>query len=121
MSRAEARNEAFRRADGRCQWPTCRRLLYLFTDNMFQIAHAHELTRRSAGGDPHDPAGIIILCWKCHADLHPRVGGKIKRIDGKLAAGLLQFFERKGHAWTEVGRSGGSDADGDRGEGSGRG
>jgi len=80
----------------------------LETDNEFVLANAHELIARSQGGDPTNPDIIVVLCWRCHHDLHTRVGGKTKRIDGKLAEGPLRFYERRpGHqGWDKVGESG---------------
>jgi len=77
-------------------------VLSLQTDNEFTLAHAHELVWRSRGGDPTDPAIILILCHACHHGLHMRIGGKIKRIKGTKAEGPLRFFERRGREWIEV-------------------
>jgi hypothetical protein len=77
----------------------------LETDSPFALANAHELLRRGQGGDPCDPSNIILLCWRCHMDLHPQVGGRTKRIDGLKAADKrdpLRFFERHHEKWIEV-------------------
>lgn len=36
--------------------------------------HVHELKRRSQGGDPHDPAGCINVCFNCHRRIHDAPG-----------------------------------------------
>jgi hypothetical protein len=103
MTRAEVRRDAWTRSQGRCVWPTCRRVLQLETDNPFVLVNAHELKRRSAGGDPCDPHNVVCVCWRCHMDMHPRVGGKLKRIIGVDAFGPLDCYERTGQTWTKVG------------------
>jgi len=59
--------------------------------------------------DATNPAMMVMLCAWCHADLHVRVGGKRKRIDGTTAGadGPLHFWERRGdpfgiEGWVEV-------------------
>ena len=74
----------------------------LQTDNEFVCANVHELKRRGQGGDPCDPTNTICLCWRCHMDMHPKVGGKTKRIEGKDSRLPLKFFERHGETWREV-------------------
>jgi hypothetical protein len=36
------------------------------SDNLFTLAHAHEIVFRSHGGDPTDTKNIVILCCRCH-------------------------------------------------------
>jgi hypothetical protein len=107
LTRADVRRGAWLRSHGRCLWPTCRRVLMLETDNEFALAHGHELKRRGQGGDPCDPHNVVCLCARCHLGLHPRIGGKVKRIVGTDACGLLECYERTGPTWTMVGVVGG--------------
>lgn len=99
--RPATRAAAFALDGGKCVWPTCRRPLELETDNEFRLAHEHEIVSRSLGGDPLDVDGIISLCWRCHGECHPRVGGKRKRIEGSRHEGL-RFWERVQGRWQEV-------------------
>ena len=92
--RPETRAAAWAKDGGRCAWPRCRVALAL------QDAHAHEVTPRSLGGDPLDVDGILTLCAGCHADMHVRVGGKRKRIEGTRSTGL-RFFARVDGVWEE--------------------
>lgn len=32
--------------------------------------HVHEVVPRSRGGDPHDPAGCVLMCAICHGKAH---------------------------------------------------
>jgi cytochrome c553 len=57
---------------------------------------------RSAQGDPTDVNIAVTTCASCHHDMHVRVGGKLKRIEGSRSEGL-RFFYRKhgGEEWRE--------------------
>ena len=100
--RPEVREAAWLDADQRCLWPTCRRALVLESDNVFVLVHAHELVKRSQLGDATDVDNVVCLCWKCHHDLHMKIGGKTKRIDGHSVSAGLRFFERTREGWQEV-------------------
>lgn len=91
--RKGAREAAYARDGARCRWPTCRKQLYLESGDVFSLAHAHEINGRAVD-DPTDLSKIVTLCARCHGDLHVRVGGKLKRIEGADANGILHFFER---------------------------
>lgn len=93
--RPETRYAAWQKDDQRCVFPSCRRFVE------FERAHIHELDFRSAGGDPCDLDNAVTLCWRCHAEMHVRVGGKTKRIEGSRAVGL-HFYQRVNDIWTEV-------------------
>lgn len=82
------RTKVWVRYRGRCIWPTCRVGLLL------EAMHAHEVVFRSQGGDPLDITGIVPVCAICHADIHGRVGGIRKRIEGTEETGY-QFYERE--------------------------
>ena len=95
--RPEVRAEAWQLDNCSCVFPTCRRGLLL------KDAHIHETEFRSAGGDPTDINISVTTCRECHHDMHVRVGGKLKRIEGSRSEGL-RFFHRKhgGDEWREV-------------------
>lgn len=109
--RSTARAEAYRLDGGRCVWPTCRRFVVLDGDDPFRLANAHELNGGRAKVDPCDVAQVVTTCFECHMHMHPRIGGKKKRIDATAYGrfGRLEFFERqRDDAWVNVG---GRDAD----------
>ncbi len=96
--RQPAREKAFTRDRGRCVWPTCRRPLSL------EMAHEHELLGGRSKVSAVDPNMMVTVCAQCHSDLHVKIGGKRKRIDGTVAGaeGPLRFFERQHDEWIEV-------------------
>ena len=91
------RQQAWDRDKGRCQFPTCRRYVTL------DAAHIHEVKWRGRGGSATDLANTMTLCGCCHEQVHPRVGGVLKRIEA-TADGGRRFFEREtGRSpWIEV-------------------
>lgn len=93
--RLSVRAAAHQLDSGRCVWPTCQRVVSL------EFAHAHEIVWRSRGGDPCDLDNVVTLCGATHVDIHPRVGGITKKIEGSRALGL-RFFERDGDTWRRV-------------------
>jgi len=95
--RPGTRQEAWERDNHSCVFPTCLRGLRL------EDAHIHETDFRSGGGDPCDINIAVTTCRDCHGDIHVRVGGKLKRIEGSRSEGL-RFFHRKhgGDEWREV-------------------
>jgi hypothetical protein len=67
VARERARTAAYHRDRGCCR--RCGKPLVLKPSEArheFEIAHAHEITLRSHGGDPTDTANIVILCYRCH-------------------------------------------------------
>lgn len=64
-------------------------------------AHEHEIVWRSKQGDPLDIDNVVTLCAKCHADIHPRVGGLRKRIEGSRSTGIRKF-EKVEESWQEL-------------------
>lgn len=89
--------------DGRCIWPTCRRVVQLRADDPYLLANAHELVYRSKLGSATDLTNVVTLCHTCHMDLHTPVGGKKKRMTGTSRA-TLRFFEKRSTGdWVEVG------------------
>jgi 5-methylcytosine-specific restriction endonuclease McrA len=95
--RPEVREEAWELDNCSCVFPGCRRGLLL------RDAHIHETIFRSAQGDPTDIDIAVTTCQQCHNDMHVRVGGKLKRIEGSRSEGL-RFYQRKhvGDEWREV-------------------
>jgi hypothetical protein len=99
--RPAVREYCYRRDGGRCRCP-CRRSLYLYTDDPFQVAHEHEITPRSHGGSPLVSANVITLAPECHAAV---TAGRLKiapladeGADGPVVfSGILA----DGHALTE--------------------
>lgn len=70
-------------------------------------SHIHELVFRSHKlGGALDVSNTITLCPHCHSDMHTKIGGVLKRIEGAElgSSGALRFFERKTgkHPWVEV-------------------
>lgn len=95
---------AYVRDGGRCRWPTCRLHLSLNSDNEFQLANGHEICGGRSKVDPTDPSKIVTVCARCHGELHVRIGGIRKRIEGDDANKTLRFFERIDNiTWHEVG------------------
>lgn len=64
-------------------------------------AHEHEIVWRSKQGDPLDIDNVVTLCAKCHGDIHPRVGGLRKRIEGSRSTGIRRF-EKVDDSWQEL-------------------
>ncbi len=95
--RPSVREEAWTRDSNACVFPTCGRGMLL------RDAHIHETIFRSAQGDPTDINIAVTTCRDCHHDMHVRVGGKLKRIEGSRSEGL-RFFHRKhgGDEWREI-------------------
>lgn len=79
---------------GRCVFPTCRRLVPI------QCAHMHEPQGRAVD-DPCDIDTVVTVCADCHAEMHVRVGGKRKSIQGSRSGGL-HFYQRSKTGWDEV-------------------
>lgn len=95
--RPSVRYAAWQQDDQRCVFPTCRRWVPL------EEAHIHETHARGFGGDACDLDIAVTTCRFCHADIHVRVGGKRRRIEGTRSEGL-RFYQRIGHSsdWKEV-------------------
>lgn len=95
--RPGVREEAWELDNCSCVFPTCGRGLLL------RDAHIHETVFRSSQGDPTDIDIAVTTCRDCHNEMHVRVGGKKKRIEGSRSAGL-RFYARKrvGDEWREV-------------------
>lgn len=101
--RAGTREQVWLRDERRCVWPTCHKLVQLLSADPFQLANIHELGGGRGKVDACDPDRCVTTCATCHSDLHVRVGGITKRIEGDAVSGGLQFFERHGDDWVEVG------------------
>lgn len=92
--RALARTEVYTRVDGLCQ--RCgRRLVLHLADarSAFDIAHAHEIRKRSLGGDPTDPEQIVIVCAECHELLNTNQE-RVELRDGQVWFVLVPQKER---------------------------
>lgn len=100
--RPDVRRAAFILDSSRCVWPTCRRVLMLETDSVHALAHGHEVHGR-ATDDPCDVNVVVTVCSRCHSDLHVRIGGKRKRMEGSRGEGLRFWERRAGDEWVEVG------------------
>jgi 5-methylcytosine-specific restriction endonuclease McrA len=63
-ARSLTRWTVYQRDDGCCR--RCGRWRKLHSDSLFDLAHAHEIVPRSAGGSDTDTRNVLILCWSCH-------------------------------------------------------
>jgi hypothetical protein len=65
-ARKACREVVWARAGGRCE--RCRARVVQPKDAAWfgAAGHVHEIKFRSRGGDPNDPTGAVLLCWKCH-------------------------------------------------------
>jgi len=66
QDRARARRAAYVRAKGLCERCGAVLVLELAKATPFTVAQAHEIRKRSLGGDPLDEAQIVIVCAACH-------------------------------------------------------
>lgn len=70
-ARRDCRAVVYKRDGGRCTKCGVRlRLDLREAAHEFEVAHIHEVKRRSAGGDPTDPDNCITLCYRCHPQAH---------------------------------------------------
>jgi hypothetical protein len=92
--RKEVREAAWRLDGGRCIFRTCRRGISLAE------AHMHEPQGRSID-DPCDVDTVVTLCCLCHLEMHVRLGGIKKRLEGSRSVGF-RFYERVNNKWFEV-------------------
>lgn len=94
--RPEVREATYDLDHGRCFWPTCQKAVAL------GAAHIHEVVWRSLGGSPVDTEITVTLCGRCHAHIHPRVGGLLKRITGTRTEGFTCEEKQPDGTWLEV-------------------
>lgn len=83
--RKNLRQQVIQRDRGRCR--ACGTLVG-------EYGHAHEIVFRSRGGSPLELANVVLVCAKCHQDIHAHVLKIICADDPELGANGSLLWER---------------------------